>query len=116
MYPWGIALPAGGARYWADYEGIGPGAALSRAVEKALANSRHVLACYSRNQLASGWCRREIGAFLNENMDPDAKRKVLPLILDDLEPHELPLFARDIAWVRYGDEEGYRRLLERLGR
>ena len=103
-----------GIRYWLDDEQIMPGDAIVSSSQHGLENSRHILACFSRNQKDSGWHRREYESFLGESMDPENTRKLLPLILDDLPDEELPLFARGIEYVRYSNKENYKKIQKLL--
>ena len=104
-------LRSRGVRYWVDHEQIDPGDSIVAQIERGLKNSRHTLLCFSQNQLKSGWCRKEYETVLNAQISGNTRGKLLPLILDDLQTTDLPFLIRDIANVRYGEKEGYERML-----
>ena len=109
--------------YWLDDEQIAPGDFIITQLEKGLENSRYVLPCFSKNQLQSGWCRPddyfrgEYQAFLYDVFgNPETQKKVVPLLIDDLDQKELPVFIRQIKQTSYADQKGYERLLGLLRR
>lgn len=103
-----------GITYWLDKEEILPGDHITRSIESGLKNSRFVMPCFSQNQLKSGWCQAEFEAALTSILSGKSKQKILPLILDDLNPDDIPPLISNIKWVRYSDKEGYKEILKRL--
>ena len=100
--------------YWWDKEKLLAGDPVLQTIEKGLQGSRFVLACFSRNQLESGWCHAEYEAILSEGFSGGTDQKVLPLILDDLTHKELPQFIRGLKYEKYSNTDGYRNTLKRL--
>lgn len=101
--------------YWIDIEQIEPGDHITPQIEKALNNSRYVMPCFSRNQLKSGWSRVEYSAILHKTLSTTScHQKVVPLIIDDLEPNELPLLTIDILYTKLSDSRAYQKLLDFL--
>lgn len=103
-----------GISYWMDREEVVPGDRITDVIEEGLKNSRSFMACFSKNQLKSGWCRAEYKAVWRKIIDGKSKQKIFVLILDDLDPDDLPFWAIDIEYVRYSDKEGYKRLFKKL--
>lgn len=103
-----------GISYWLDKEKIKPGDPITDAIEEGLRNSRSFMACFSQNQLISGWCRTEYKAVWHKIIDGKSKQTIFVLILDDLDKDDLPFWARDIECVHYSNKEGYEKLLERV--
>ena len=100
--------------YWWDKEKLLAGDLVLQTIEKGLQGSRFVLACFSRNQLESGWCHAEYETILSEVFSGGTDQKVLPLILDDLTHKELPQFIRGLKYEKYSNTDGYRNILKRL--
>ena len=108
-------LRARGIRYWIDTEQVEPGDDVHDKIVDGLRRSRHVMPCFSNNQLESGWARAEYKAILNEVIAGRTKQKVVPLVLDDFDG-EIPLLVKNYACERHSDHEGYERLLSVLSR
>jgi len=74
--------------------------------------------CFSRPFLgikgAAAWSRAEYQTLLNESISGRTRQKLIPLVLDDLAPEELPLLRRNLQHERYHDHAGYQRVLDRL--
>jgi hypothetical protein len=98
-------LRDGGLRVWS----IGPGEDIPRSIERGLATSRRIVACWSRQYWASEWVRAESGSVLF--FDPNnEKLRYLPVMLEDCEPPET--FARfNYLDYRREDESVVRKLL-----
>ena len=101
-------------KYWLDEEQILPGDNIIDKITEGIINSRYITPCFSRNQLTSGWCKKEYQSILTRIISGSTKQKVTPLILDDLLDDELPLFIGDIRCERYKVKDQYNRLLKYL--
>ena len=108
-------LQARGIRYWIDTEQVEPGDDVHDKIVDGLRRSRHVMPCFSNNQLESGWACAEYKAILNEVIAGRTKQKVVPLVLDDFDG-EIPLLVKNFACSRRSDPEEYERLLSVLTR
>jgi hypothetical protein len=100
--------------YWWDDEQIKHGESIMPHIEKGLKGSRVVLACFSHNQLKSGWCRAEYEAVLEKVISGTTNQKVLPLILDDLTKDEMPILVSNRKFGRYSDKEEFNKILKEL--
>ncbi len=96
-----------GVSYWLDEERILPGESISKRIEEGLKVSPTILACLSRNQINSDWSRIEWAGSLTE-------KRVIPLILDDLDTAQIPPTMRDYLAVRRQDKKAYSALLDSL--
>jgi hypothetical protein len=106
-------MRAKGIPYWIDNERIGPGDSVSGKLNEGLEASSVLLACLSKNQLQSGWARTEYGSAL-ASFHSEGGKRVIPLILDDMNDSAIPSVLRDLHAVRFADDEHYRDLLNRL--
>jgi small GTP-binding protein len=95
-----------GIPYWLDVERIGPGESISKGLDQGLA-AEVILVCISEHQAKSDWSRLEWGGALT-------RRRVIPLLLHDLDVQDLPATMRDLLAVRHSDAVAYAALLDRL--
>lgn len=102
-----------GIPYWLDSENIYPGDSVSEKLNEGLDKASILLACISNNQLRSGWARAEYGGALSV-FHSDGGKKVIPLILDNMENSDIPGVLRDLKAVRLSDRKQYTDLLHRL--
>jgi hypothetical protein len=103
-----------GINYWIDKEQIKPGDEIIPTIERGIKNSNFILPCFSRNQLESNWCRVEYETVLNGIFSGTSNQGILPLVLDNLNPRDLPLFIRGRECVQYSDKDGYKKILRLL--
>lgn len=106
-------LRAAGVSYWLDCENVRPGDSISFAINRALEESDVLVACVSRNQAGSGWARAEYASALAEFLG-EGRKRVIPLIIDDMTVNELPALLRDIRSISYADEGAYESFLRDL--
>ncbi len=106
-------MRAKGILYWIDNERIGPGDSVTGKLNEGLEASSILLACLSKNQLQSGWAKAEYGSAL-ASFHSEGGKRVIPLILDDMEDSAIPSVLRDLHAVRFSDHVHYSDLLNRL--
>ncbi|GAA0460663.1 toll/interleukin-1 receptor domain-containing protein [Streptomyces stramineus] len=86
-------------RCWLDVKEINFGDAVTEKIEAGLQGSRYVLPCISENLSRSGWTRAEYGGVLNAQFSGPSRRKVIPLMLEQVAEDEIPLLIRDLRRV-----------------
>ena len=79
-------LKAKGVKVWLDELNIDPGGNVVRAINEGIGHSSHMLVLLSRQ---SNWVQEEWSAKYNEEVRKNSI-KVIPTIIDDLEPEEIP--------------------------
>ncbi|MEU7784898.1 toll/interleukin-1 receptor domain-containing protein [Amycolatopsis sp. NPDC049159] len=109
-------LSGAGLTCWLDSEQIAFGDAITDAIEKGLSRSRFVLPCFSIDQRDSGWMRAEYQAILNAQFSGDETRRVIPVLLDDVDPGALPLLLRDRKRVSYRNKVEFGEFVQFLQR
>lgn len=91
--------------YWLDEEQIQGGDKILEKIEEGLKNSRCFMLCLSKNQQQSGWSRNEFDAVINYTINnKDHNLKIIPLIIDDLDPSELPIFIQNYNHIKLSEE------------
>ncbi|MBT2384610.1 toll/interleukin-1 receptor domain-containing protein [Streptomyces sp. ISL-11] len=88
-------------RYWLDRDRIDYGDAVTKKIEDGLQASRYVLPCVSGNLIRSGWARAEYGGILNTVFSGASRRKVIPLMLEQVaaDQENIPILLRDLRRV-----------------
>ncbi|RSD10457.1 toll/interleukin-1 receptor domain-containing protein [Amycolatopsis eburnea] len=109
-------LAGAGLTYWLDAERIDFGDAITDAIEQGLSRSRFVLPCFSAGQKQSGWVRAEYQAILNAQFSGDDTRRVVPVLLDDIEASALPVLLRDRKRVSYRNKVEFGEFIQFLRR
>ena len=107
-------LNKNGISYWWDVEQILPWHVVLEKIEEGLKKSRFVIPCFSHNQVKSSWCRAEYTSILDEIFSRETDRKLIPLIIDNLEKKDLPLLVKRIKHTRLSDRDSYQALLNAL--
>ena len=103
-----------GIFYWLDEQQIKPGDSIIDKITEGLHQSGTILLCISRNQLSSGWSRREYNSVLNRYLSGFSNQRIVPLVLDDTPASDIPPFLADIKNVHYTDNEAYSYFLSTL--
>ncbi|WP_166682920.1 toll/interleukin-1 receptor domain-containing protein [Streptomyces aquilus] len=103
-----------GISYWLDKEQITFGDRVSEKIEEGLRGSHYVLPCISKHISGSGWTRAEYGGILNAELSGDSTRIVIPLLLTDSEPADIPLLFRDKLWVSSTNKVEFDRFIDFL--
>lgn len=88
-------LREAGVRTWTDLDNISPGQDWARAIDRGLLEAAALVYVASKNSTQSEWMDREYNAFLAES------KRVIPVIIDDEGPTNLPLPLRLIHWVDF---------------
>jgi hypothetical protein len=100
-----------GVTYWLDKEQLKPGDSIIDVITDGAQNSRYMIPCISRNQLQSSWSRKEYQSILHRIISGTEKRRVIPVILDDISADEVPLFLGDLKCIRYQHKQDLQQLL-----
>ncbi|MFJ8196839.1 toll/interleukin-1 receptor domain-containing protein [Streptomyces sp. NPDC096152] len=93
-----------GIRCWLDSGEIRFGDRLTQRIQEGLRGSRYVLPCISPNFPKSIWAQSEYGFVLNAELSGDSSRTVVPLMLDDAEPQQIPELLRDVRRVNTSNQ------------
>jgi len=78
-------------------------------VEESLEKSQHMVLLITKNSLKSKWVLREYKAFLHSCYEEN-KRRLIPLLDNDIKITDLPLFMREFQTFRLGDPGAIKRL------
>ncbi|MEO8148532.1 MAG: COR domain-containing protein [Bacteroidia bacterium] len=100
--------------YWLDEEQIIPGDSIIDKITDGLQKSKNLIPCISQNQMESNWSRKEYQGILSRIINGTSKQRIAPLILDDSDVENLPLFLLDTKCERYRVDKEYKRLLDLL--
>lgn len=107
-------LESRGVTYWLDEEQIQPGDSIIEKITDGLSRSNYVTPLFSKNQLDSGWARKEYNSILSRIISGKTKQKLVPLILDNITEDDMPLFFQDIRSEKYLVPKSYSRFLKFL--
>lgn len=99
-----------GINVWIDVENIMPGTDWQSEIEKGLKGATALILVISKDSVKSKWALLELAEMIRFN------KFVLPLIIEDVNPDELPESIRNIQWVdfRKSYEDGITALLNAL--
>jgi tetratricopeptide (TPR) repeat protein len=87
------ALESQGLDLWVDSRRLAGGDELEPEIEKAIEQARHFIAVISTNTINSPWVRKEIQKALEvKETRTDEDYRVIPLLLNGIEPAALPLW------------------------
>ena len=104
-----------GIHYWVDHEQIQFGDSITAKIEEGLQHSQYVIVCLSGNLGKSNWCRAEYGPILNRECGPNAKRRVIPVKLDDCSDDDIPILLYDKRRADFAKPDEMSELLRFLG-
>ena len=97
--------------YWIDDEQIQPGCMIDPQIRNGLKISQFILLCFSQNQVKLGWLRNEYKPILDEMIiNEESKKRIIPLILDDLDEEKIPIFLRGTHY-RFTNKQEYGKLI-----
>jgi tetratricopeptide (TPR) repeat protein len=101
------ALESCGLTVWADSRNLAGGVELEPEIEKAIEHARHVIAVLSPNAINSAWMRKEIQKALEVKKRKGESYRVVPLLLNGIEPAALPLwFNQEPVGIHVEIKEG----------
>jgi hypothetical protein len=106
-------LRAEGLRVWFDEWIIVPADRILFAIERGLETSRTLVLCVSRAALAARWVEMEWSTVLF--LDPvSEERRLIPLLLEDLNDCKLPVILRPLAHLDFRDptEAAFQKLID----
>ncbi len=94
-------LTGAGYEVWKDDHDLPLGANFPGAISAALEDQCDVIVLLTRAALKSEWVNDEV------NMAVTARRRVIPIVLDELKDDEIPLLLRKLNWLtmRKGTED-----------
>jgi hypothetical protein len=111
------AFKARGLSYWVDYEQIEFGDRIVEKIEEGLQGSRYIVACLSKRQAESGWCRAEYGTLLYREFSGETARRVIPLSLDGTEKGaSVPFLLSDKLRADFSNKDNFEKFLKFLER
>jgi hypothetical protein len=88
-------LREAGVRTWTDLDNIVPGQDWSQAIDRGLNEAKALIYVASRNSARSPWMDAEYTAFQSKS------GRVIPIIIDDSGPDNVPLPLRRFQWVDF---------------
>jgi len=99
-----------GIDVWIDVENIMPGTDWQREIEKGLKSATASIFVISKNSVKSKWTLSEFVAMMQLN------KFVFPVIIEDVDPAELPEQIRNIQWADFTEsyDDGITELLRGL--
>ena len=97
-------LEANDISCWYDKQDIGWGDSIVAEVSEGLKSSKYVVFIITRTFLAKQWTHIELNTTLNMQISSGDK-KVLPIVVGDIQPHELPLLLQDKKYIAWNHEQ-----------
>jgi hypothetical protein len=106
-------LASDGIATWFAPQKLKGGAAWESEIESAIENADFVVVCVSTHSVnKTGFVQREVKfAFEKQELHPDARRFVIPVLLEQC---EVPRRFRGIQWIEFWKPDGYERLKSSL--
>lgn len=100
-----------GVHVWIDREQIMPGQQWQREIERGLNNANILIFVISRHSLRSQWVLTERDVYAANN------RKIIPILIEDIDLSELPTFIANIQWAdfRQSYKDGLESVFNGLG-
>lgn len=100
-----------GVQVWIDREQIMPGQQWQREIESGLKKANILIFVISKHSLRSQWVLTERDVYAANN------RKIIPILIDDIDVSELPGFISNIQWAdfRTSYEAGLESVFNGLG-
>jgi hypothetical protein len=93
-----------------DEKALSVGDNLANKLERIMTNCDYIIFVISKNFTESEWVRREI------DMAVELKKRILPIVIDDLNEKEIPHFLRDLVYADFREdyENGFDFLLRSI--
>lgn len=106
-----VDLRDNGLQVWIDTENIAPGTPWQEEIEKGINGSNALIFIISRHSIKSKWMLHELVAYTAKN------KNIFPLIIEDVDPKELPAYIANIQWLDFKREYDapFATLLQTLG-
>ncbi len=104
-------LMRAGISVWYDEAEIKVGDSIRQKINEALVYSSFFLAVLSKNSVRSRWVREELESAFAKNAE-GAQAVIIPVLLDRLDPEEIPPSLREFKWVDLSQD--YHRGLDQL--
>lgn len=90
-----LDLRDNGVQVWIDTENIAPGTLWQEEIEKGLNGANALIFVISRHSIKSKWMFHELVAYTAKN------KKIIPLIIEDVDSKELPAYISNIQWLDF---------------
>jgi hypothetical protein len=85
-------------RVFFDEDSIPPGLPVAKAIDGGIRESRHILVILSPSAVASDWVHLEMA--MTVTADPSgAARRLIPVLLEEMDQEKIPLFVRRLSWT-----------------
>lgn len=97
-------LETNGISCWYDKKDIGWGDSIVGKINEGLETSKYVVFIISRTFLAKEWTNIELNSTLNMQIS-SGQKKVLPVIVGDIQPQELPPLLRDKKYIAWSHQQ-----------
>lgn len=97
-------LKENGISCWYDKEDIAWGDSIAGKVSKGLESSQYVIFIITQTFLDKNWTHLELNATLNTQIS-NGKKKVLPIVVGDIQPYELPLLLQDKKYIAWSHQQ-----------
>ncbi len=97
-------LKENGIRCWYDKDDIGWGDSIVGEVNDGLESSKYVVFIITRTFLDKKWTHIELNTTLNMQIT-SGEKKVLPIVVGDIQPYELPLLLQDKKYIAWSHQE-----------
>ena len=97
-------LEKNGISCWYDKKDITWGDSIVEEVSKGLISSKYVVFIITRTFLAKKWTHIELNNTLNMQIT-SGEKKVLPIVVGDIQPYELPLLLQDKKYIEWNHQQ-----------
>lgn len=97
-------LKANSINCWYDKEDIAWGDSIVGKVSDGLVTSKYVIFIITRTFLAKKWTHIELNTTLNMQIT-SGEKKVLPIVVGDIQPYELPPLLQDKKYIQWSHKE-----------
>ncbi|BAZ31059.1 WD-repeat protein [Cylindrospermum sp. NIES-4074] len=104
-----------GLQVWLDEEQIHFGDSVTGKIEEGVTCSKNIIVCLSPSLGKSNWCRAEYAPIINNEISRKGSIRVIPLVIESVEPANIPFFLIDKSRVKYSDPNDWQKLLRQLG-
>jgi hypothetical protein len=95
---------------WFDVNEIAAGENWKDAINNGIAAANSLIFVLSKNSVNSDWMLYELNKFIGMG------KKVIPILLDDVEKSKIPAGVKGLPWINFNDryEEGFNELLKSI--
>ena len=90
--------------YWYDKKDIAFGDNIVDQFNEGLEKSKYVMLVISKNFLEKEWTQIELHTILYRQIS-SGEKKVLPLVVGDIQPYELPFLLQNRKYIKWGHQQ-----------